>query len=140
MADYLTTDTDLTAVADAIREKGGTSAALEWPSGYVDAIGAISGGGGGTAATVSVEWTLSPMPPGAAGPTFYYVGSDGTYRSYECEEMGSPTSLSVLVPSIIAVEGGMLTASGSIDLYKTPNYYYRLAFVYGNGEISSDTA
>lgn len=46
MADYLTTDADLTAVADAIREKGGTSAALEWPQGYVDAIGAISGGGG----------------------------------------------------------------------------------------------
>jgi hypothetical protein len=46
MADYLTTDTDLTAVADAIREKGGTSAALVWPQGYVDAIGAIESGGG----------------------------------------------------------------------------------------------
>jgi hypothetical protein len=45
MADYLTTDTELTSVADAIREKGGTSAALEWPQGYVDAIGAISSGG-----------------------------------------------------------------------------------------------
>lgn len=44
---YLTNDTDLTAVADAIREKGGTSEALAWPQGYVDAIGAISGGGGG---------------------------------------------------------------------------------------------
>lgn len=49
MADYLTTDTDLTAVADAIREKGGTSAALEWPSGYVDAIDAIETGGGDAA-------------------------------------------------------------------------------------------
>jgi len=46
MADYLTTDTELTSVADAIREKGGTSAALVWPSGYVDAIGAIESGGG----------------------------------------------------------------------------------------------
>ena len=44
MADYLVTDTELTGVADAIRTKGGTSAALVWPSGYVDAIGAISGG------------------------------------------------------------------------------------------------
>lgn len=45
MADYLTTDTELTSVADAIREKGGTSEALTWPTGYVDAIGAIESGG-----------------------------------------------------------------------------------------------
>lgn len=47
MANYLTTDTDLTAVANAIRTKGGTSAQLTFPQGFVDAIGAISGGGGG---------------------------------------------------------------------------------------------
>lgn len=57
MADYLTNTTDLTAVADAIRSKGGTSAALEWPQGYVDAIGAISGGGGGTEKTITVTLT-----------------------------------------------------------------------------------
>lgn len=55
MADYLTTDTDLTSVADAIRAKGGTSAALEWPSGYVQAIADIpSGGGGGMLITVTL--------------------------------------------------------------------------------------
>lgn len=47
MANYLTTDTDLTAVADAIRTKGGTSASLAFPSGFVDAIDAIETGGGG---------------------------------------------------------------------------------------------
>ena len=47
MADYLVIDTELTDVADAIRTKGGTSAALEWPDGFVDAIDAIGGGGGG---------------------------------------------------------------------------------------------
>lgn len=46
MADYLVTDAELTDVADAIREKGGTSAQLEWPDGYVDAIGSIDTGGG----------------------------------------------------------------------------------------------
>jgi hypothetical protein len=46
MANYLTTDTDLTAVADAIREKGGTSAPLAFPQGFVDAIDAIETGGG----------------------------------------------------------------------------------------------
>lgn len=41
MADYLTNDTDLHAVADAIRTKGGTSAPLTYPDGFVSAIGAI---------------------------------------------------------------------------------------------------
>jgi len=38
---YLVTDVELAAVADAIRAKGGTSAALEWPSGYVQAIAGL---------------------------------------------------------------------------------------------------
>ena len=38
-------DADLTSVADAIREKGGTSERLAFPSGFVSAIGNISGGG-----------------------------------------------------------------------------------------------
>ena len=39
-------DTDLTSVADAIRTKGGTSASLAFPSGFVTAIGNIPTGGG----------------------------------------------------------------------------------------------
>ena len=46
MTEYITTDTELTDVADAIRTKGGTSASLEWPDGFVDAIDAIETGGG----------------------------------------------------------------------------------------------
>ena len=42
MADYLTTDTELTSVANAIRTKGGTSASLVYPAGFVSAIEAIS--------------------------------------------------------------------------------------------------
>lgn len=41
MAEYLTNDTDLKKVADAIRTKGGTSAALKYPDGFTLAIGAI---------------------------------------------------------------------------------------------------
>ena len=44
MADYLTTDSELTSIADAIRAKGGTSAQLEFPSGFVTAIQNISTG------------------------------------------------------------------------------------------------
>lgn len=44
MALYRVTDFELTQVADAIREKGGTSEELEFPDGYVDAIQDISVG------------------------------------------------------------------------------------------------
>ena len=44
MAEYLTNSTDLTKVANAIREKGGTSEALQYPDGFVAAIGEITTG------------------------------------------------------------------------------------------------
>lgn len=47
MADYLTTDTELASVANAIRTKGGTSSPLVYPTGFVSAINAIPTGGGG---------------------------------------------------------------------------------------------
>lgn len=55
MAEYLTNTADLTAVADAIRAKGGTSAQLVYPSGFVSAIQAIQTGGGGGANEL-LEW------------------------------------------------------------------------------------
>ena len=42
--EYLTNNTDLTKVANAIREKGGTSAALQYPDGFAAAIGEITTG------------------------------------------------------------------------------------------------
>ena len=45
MAEYLTNTTDLTKVASAIREKGGTSDPLVYPDGFVTAIQAIQTGG-----------------------------------------------------------------------------------------------
>ena len=45
MAQYKVKDTSLAAVADAIREKAGTSDALEFPGGFVEAVNGISGGG-----------------------------------------------------------------------------------------------
>ena len=42
MADYKVTDTQLTSIANAIRTKGGTSAQLEFPTEFVDAIDNIS--------------------------------------------------------------------------------------------------
>ena len=71
MANYLTTDTDLTAVADAIRTKGGTSAALAFPEEFVAAIEAISGGGGGSAEVLlgSGDYTVTSVVSSATIPT-----------------------------------------------------------------------
>lgn len=49
LVDSTQLDADLTSVANAIRTKGGTSAALAFPAGFVDAIDAIETGGGGAA-------------------------------------------------------------------------------------------
>ena len=46
MAEYLTNTTDLTKIASAIREKGGTSDSLVYPDGFVTAIENIQTGGG----------------------------------------------------------------------------------------------
>lgn len=43
----LTTDADLTSIANAIRTKGGTNASLSYPTGFVNAIGAIQSGSSG---------------------------------------------------------------------------------------------
>lgn len=43
MANYFTTDTELTSIADAIRTKGGTSSPLSYPAGFISAINAIQG-------------------------------------------------------------------------------------------------
>lgn len=51
MANYIVSGKNLTAVANAIRTKGGTSSALEFPDGFVQAIGDIQTGG----SSVTVE-------------------------------------------------------------------------------------
>lgn len=44
MAKYLTQDSSLTSIANAIRSKSGTSEALNYPDGFISAINNIDGG------------------------------------------------------------------------------------------------
>lgn len=55
LVDSTQLDADLTSVANAIRTKGGTSAQLAFPQGFVDAIDAIETGGGGDARLLHFE-------------------------------------------------------------------------------------
>lgn len=57
MAEYLTNTTDLTKVASAIREKGGTSDPLVYPDGFVTAIRDIQTGGGSSPTNPYIEYT-----------------------------------------------------------------------------------
>lgn len=47
MAEYLVQNESLTAIADAIREKGGTTAPLSFPAGMAEAVRNIQSGDGG---------------------------------------------------------------------------------------------
>ena len=93
MSKYIATNTDLTSIANAIRTAGGTSAQLEFPTGFVNAIGNISGGGGGgnvvsgsfTGTTagdkaISVPYTGSGFP--IAVMIFVADGADNSSSSY----------------------------------------------------------
>lgn len=75
MSNYVVSDVNLTAIANAIRTKGGTSASLAFPAEFVTAINAISGGGGSEAyetkeltfaskpaSTVTISHGLGRMP------------------------------------------------------------------------------
>ena len=57
--DYLTTDTDLASVADAIRIKAEISGSLIFPSGFISAIQNIPSGGGAILQAKSVTITPS---------------------------------------------------------------------------------
>lgn len=55
MPNYVVQGSDLSSVADAIRTKGGTSAQLSFPAGFVSAIDAIPTGGGGISGITVLE-------------------------------------------------------------------------------------
>ena len=80
MANYIVSDTNLTAVANAIRTKGGTSEQLEFPDGFVSAIGDIQTGGGVTVEALSVtENGTYTAPTGKAySPVTVNVSGGGT--------------------------------------------------------------
>ena len=79
MAEYLTNTTDLTKVASAIREKGGTSDPLVYPEGFVTAIQAIQTGGG--------------IKPGAPGDITFYDYDGTIVTSWTLAELATKTVL-----------------------------------------------
>ena len=113
MAEYLTNTTDLTKVASAIREKGGTSDLLVYPDGFVTAIGNIQTGGGPT--------------PGAPGDITFYDYDGTIVTSWTLAELATKTAL----PDYPSHEG--LTCQGwnwSLADLKTTNRKMNVGAMY----------
>ena len=113
MAEYLTNTTDLTKVASAIREKGGTSDSLVYPDGFVTAIQAIQTGGGTT--------------PGAPGDITFYDYDGTIVTSWTLAELATKTAL----PDYPSHEG--LTCQGwnwSLADLKTTNRKMNVGAMY----------
>ena len=118
MAEYLTNTTDLTKVASAIREKGGTSDPLVYPDGFVTAIKAIQTGTNATI-TVTVE-SGATVTLKKGGTTIATKTSNGT-AVFTVTETGEYT--------VTATKNGQ-TTSGSVNVVSgTTSYSLTLSFV-----------
>lgn len=113
LVDSTQLDTDLTSVADAIRTKGGTSASLAFPSGFVSAINAIPSVG---SATISATSPINVSTTVASNlMTFAQYG--------ECIQSVTPRKN--LLNTKTNVEAAYITASGVITqqtTYRTWQY------------------
>lgn len=88
---YTVTGSELTSIADAIRTKGDTSASLAFPSGFVEAIGDISGGGG-TVETRKIYDTLGLFT------TIVWIDSTGTFQTNTIPDYD--TGISYIEPQV----------------------------------------
>ena len=150
MADYLTTDAELTSVADAIRTKGGTSASLAYPAGFVSAIEAIPTGGG-TPKTVTITLTSPRHSSEAKNPCCIIYESDTmSVLGTQIGQIESPTgntTVTMTKPLLNAkffsnayVSPGSIIFGTTTDALKTDtvNDLAVSVLVFSDGEITID--
>lgn len=106
LVDSTQLDADLTSVANAIRTKGGTSASLAFPAGFVSAVEAIPTGGGG-----GVE-------SGSFTPA---TNSDHTW------DLGSATHLAFIADTSPYGTGVRTIAAAIIDINQTDGISARVS-------------
>ena len=100
MAEYLTNTTDLTKVAAAIREKGGTTDPLVYPDGFVTAIQSIDTTGGTKPATLTIT---SSNYTGNRFARFIFPTLEGNIGSYDF--LSKPFTFPVTINTVI---GGLV--------------------------------
>ena len=141
-------NSDLTSVANAIRTKGGTSAQLAFPAGFVSAIDAIPTGGGG----VSLDGFFSRTAPSGAvslptatrlyGYAFYEhdlitsISAPNVTRIDEnafgyCSELVD-VSMPELLYAGMTRSGDSLVSDNNINASTTSNFAFRNCDKLGN--------
>lgn len=102
MAEYLTNTTDLTKVASAIREKGGTSAPLVYPDGFVSAIQSIDITGGTKPATLTI--TSSDYTGNRYG-IFIFPTLEGHIERYDFtrEQFTFPVTINTVIGGLVLI-------------------------------------
>ena len=120
MANYIVSDTNLTAVANAIRTKGGTSEQLEFPDDFVSAIGDIQTGGGGTDTLAELEsntltsWTSTATE---VGTYLFYQKTALTSVNYPNATVAGPYCF-YNCTNLTTVNAPKLTSLGSSCFYR----------------------
>lgn len=109
MSNYTVTTVELTSIADAIRSKGGTSASLMYPTGFVSAINAIETQGTYQSKSTSPSEEQIIVTP----DTGYDALSQVTISAISSNYVGS---------NIISRSSSDLSASGSV--ITVPSGYY----------------
>lgn len=120
LVDSTQLDADLTSVANAIRTKGGTSAQLAFPQGFVDAVEAIEAGGITVEDLFNMAW-----PSGAVvvGDSITTVQDYALAYRRGVESLSIPNAVSVGTQSFIG-----MTALRSVDLPKVQTMTGRFTF------------
>ena len=127
MAEYLVQGESLTAVADAIREKGGTTAPLSFPAGMAEAVRGIPSGGtdislGLTGATVGQTIKVKA------------VDTDGKPTAWEAVDMASGGG-----ETWELIASGEMQEAASLNITKDNNglpFSLKSAQIFVRGDIS----
>ena len=130
LVDSAQLNADLTSVANAIRTKGGTSAQLAFPAGFVSAVNAIPTGSGTTLLadyTASEDVSEIVLSGDFSGYTFYYLIVNGDCSTKEWiypsfndiantsrywASQGGASSFDIHIPICTSVTGSPLMPSG----------------------------
>lgn len=125
MAEYLVQGESITAVADAIREKGGTTAPLSFPAGMAEAVRNIPSGGtdislGLTAATVGQTVKVKA------------VDTDGKPTAWEAVDMEGGETWELIA-------SGVMAETAALNITKDNNglpFALKSAQIFVRGDIS----
>ena len=113
--EYAVNQADLSAVADAIRQKGGTSDALAFPGGFVNAVAAIQAGNGGGVGGNAIQIGQNTNTPNFLN--LFWALENGTAKTGEFTLAATLPNTETLI-----IDSGLQTITGLF--YVNADYVY----------------